>query len=308
MENKSFRIVLFVAQDFGYQLVKHLQTLHGIDFLVISYDDQYDLYYGYRSVLKHCTEIGIKCFDYSKNRQKIYDIVTSFHPTHILCGYFAKLLSEKIIRSAEHGTFNIHPGYLPQYRGPFPTAWAILNGENSFGITIHYVDIGIDTGDIIFQRKFDILPDETGHEIYKKSMELSTEFYLQKLTEILYLNFKPIKQVGYGSYYGNIPSHVKIDWHRPTHYICNEVRVHAPPHFPAYSFIKNKCILFNKCSVIDTKEHTSQGAGKILKVLENGSFIVSGVDGCLLVEDYDCVPMDNYGFKFNHIYKGLRFL
>jgi methionyl-tRNA formyltransferase len=302
-----FQLVLFVAQDFGYQFVQHLKTLHELDMLVVSFDDAYDLYYGYRSTLDLCKESGVPCIDYLKNKDRIYDIVTSFRPTHIICGYFDKLLSQKIISAAKHGAFNIHPGYLPQYMGPFPTAWAILNGESSFGITIHYVDVGIDTGDILFQKMYDILPDETGFELYIRSMQLSATFYIEKLSDILNLNFKPIKQIGCGSYYGNIPIHVQIDWQKPTSYICNEVRVHTLPYFPAYSFIKNKCVLFKKCSVVDKKEHTLQGAGRILEVFENGAFLVSGVDSIILVEDYEFLPLDDHGLKFNHIHKGLKF-
>lgn len=307
INNKRFRIILFVAQDFGYQFLQHIQTLQHIDMLVVSFDDLYDSYYGYRSVLNLCKESGIPHIDYSEDREKIYDIVTSFNPTHIFCGYFAKLLSQEIISAAKHGVFNIHPGYLPQYRGPFPTAWAIVKGESTFGITIHYVDSGIDTGDILFQRKYDILPDETGFEIYTRSMQLSADFYFEKVPDILSLKFKSKKQLRHGSYYGNIPSHVKIDWQKPTRYICNEVRVHTSPYYPSYSFIKNRCILFKKCSVFDSKKYTLQGAGKIIEVFEDGTFLVSGVDEVVLVEDYDCFPTDSDGFKFNHIHKGLKF-
>ena len=305
--NKKFKIALFAAQDFGYQLVKYLQTIQHLDLMVFSYDNLYDSYYGYRSALTLCKESKITCVDFHKSRSMIYDIINAFSPTHIICGFYDRILSQKIISTAKYGAFNVHPGHLPKYRGPFPTAWAILNGEDLFGITIHYMDSSIDTGDIIFQKTHNILPDETGFELYNHSMRLSAELYAEKLEDILCGNYEPNKQTRYGTYYGNIPSHVQIDWRKPSRYICNEVRVHAPPYYPAYSFVKNKCILFKKCFVFDTKEHTSQGPGKILEVFKNGTFLVSSVDGCVLVEDYECIPKDIHGSKFNHVFKGLRF-
>ena len=63
-----FQVVLFVAQDFGYQFVQHLKTLSKLDMLVVSFDDAYDSYYGYRSTLNLCKESGVPCINYSKDK------------------------------------------------------------------------------------------------------------------------------------------------------------------------------------------------------------------------------------------------
>lgn len=69
---------------------------------------------------------------------------------------FNQILKKEIINLAGRGFINCHAGALPFYRGRNPLNWAIINGEKQFGITVHYVDEGIDTGDIVEQRLFPI--------------------------------------------------------------------------------------------------------------------------------------------------------
>lgn len=69
---------------------------------------------------------------------------------------FNQILRKEIINTPKLGFINCHAGALPFYRGRNPLNWALINGEKSFGITVHYVDEGIDTGDIIEQRLYPI--------------------------------------------------------------------------------------------------------------------------------------------------------
>lgn len=76
---------------------------------------------------------------------------------------FNQILKKEIINFPRLGFINCHAGALPFYRGRNPLNWALINGESSFGITVHYVDEGIDTGDIIEQRLYPItLTDDYG--------------------------------------------------------------------------------------------------------------------------------------------------
>lgn len=68
-----------------------------------------------------------------------------------ICGFHHKL-DKEFIGQFKH-IINIHPSCLPYYRGPEPITWALLDHQTHFGITLHYVDINIDTGNIISQHK-----------------------------------------------------------------------------------------------------------------------------------------------------------
>lgn len=74
---------------------------------------------------------------------------------------FDQILKRGILAAAPLGVVNCHAGALPFYRGCNPINWAIINGETRFGVTVHAVDEGIDTGDVILQTFAPIGPDDT---------------------------------------------------------------------------------------------------------------------------------------------------
>jgi methionyl-tRNA formyltransferase len=79
---------------------------------------------------------------------------------HVSMSY-DQILRDQILRLPPRGTLNCHAGALPFYRGRNPLTWALINGEKEFGITVHWIDLGIDTGDIVLQIKVPIRPVDT---------------------------------------------------------------------------------------------------------------------------------------------------
>jgi methionyl-tRNA formyltransferase len=71
----------------------------------------------------------------------------------IVCSY-SMILPASVLAVPVHGAVNVHGGLLPEYRGGHVAQWAIINGEREFGVTLHYMDDGIDTGPIIAERRF----------------------------------------------------------------------------------------------------------------------------------------------------------
>ena len=81
---------------------------------------------------------------------------------------FSFILPEKIINTPKHKLVNIHFSLLPKYRGASPVQFAILNGDKSTGITFYIVDKGLDTGEIIFQKEFELVESENSGELYRR--------------------------------------------------------------------------------------------------------------------------------------------
>ena len=77
-------------------------------------------------------------------------------PDLIVIYSMSQLLGRNIFTLPKYGAINLHPSLLPKYRGPNPFFWMYYNMDLSFGITIHYIDEGEDTGDIIYHEAFDI--------------------------------------------------------------------------------------------------------------------------------------------------------
>jgi methionyl-tRNA formyltransferase len=83
-------------------------------------------------------------------------VMDAYKPDLLVSMSFNQILKKEIIGYAPKGFINCHAGALPFYRGRNPLNWVLINGESSFGITVHYVDEGIDTGDIVEQRLYPI--------------------------------------------------------------------------------------------------------------------------------------------------------
>ena len=84
----------------------------------------------------------------------------------IVVAYFDRILKPELINIPSMGCINLHMALAEEYRGCFPTTWAILNGEQRTGVTLHYIDSGIDSGDIISQIEVPITGTTTGKSLY----------------------------------------------------------------------------------------------------------------------------------------------
>ena len=139
-------------------------------------------------------EIGLKCKQWAKN-----NLPDGFEITHIIeeCDIFISILYDKILSKDFIQTrecYNFHPAILPNYAGVGTMTWSILNKETEHGITLHLIDEGIDTGDIIDVIKFSIDEDETAESLHKKTMKKMLGFFKNKLYIILNKNYKTYKQ------------------------------------------------------------------------------------------------------------------
>jgi methionyl-tRNA formyltransferase len=89
----------------------------------------------------------------------------------IIVAVFARILKQSLINVPPRGCVNVHPSLLPRYRGPEPIYWVLANHEKMTGVTIHYIDEGIDSGDIVLQKQLEIRPDETELTLMQRSLE-----------------------------------------------------------------------------------------------------------------------------------------
>ena len=98
--------------------------------------------------------------------------VATYKPDYVLC-FVAQILKKKVFKILGDKVINTHGSYLPQYRGAAQYVWYLLNKDTHFGVTVHYIAPGLDTGDIVFQRRFPIQSDVS---VYKLHYVLSKAF------------------------------------------------------------------------------------------------------------------------------------
>jgi len=302
------KIVIFGCQQIAVDVIRYLSTLDDVSLpLVITYELPLDQTYGYESVIKLCEEINIKVINPKSVNKDVIQKIIEISPDIILSIYYRKIFPKKLINLPNLGCINIHPSALPYYRGPVPTAWAIENGETQFGITIHYMDEGIDTGDILIQEKHAINDDETGYELYTRAMTLGFDLFRNNFKKIINGEIKATPQIGIGSYYGKKNGRYTIDWKKSTKHILGLIRVHSKPFNPAETVLFNRYFLINKALEYKLDNIPLQGAGKIIKVLDEDQFVVSCSDGYLLIKDYEIAPTITDQEKKIYLKEGNKF-
>lgn len=301
-------IIVFGCQQIAVDFIKYLKKQKDITMpCVATYELPLDKIYGYESVSSVAGKLKLPVKSPKYFDANFLDEIRSYNPDYIFSIYYRKIFPKELLNIPTKNCINIHPGLLPYYRGPVPTGWAIKNGENHFGITIHYMDEGIDTGDILIQKKHRIHNNETGNELYKRAMSLGAKLLIDNFRKIITNKVKARKQEGVGSYYGKFKDKPMIDWQQTADDIQRLVRAHAKPYDPVGAKLFNKYVLINKVSIIRSKKYIPQGIGRIVDILNNERLIVSCVDGCVVFEDYEIVPKLNKIEKSIYLKKGNRF-
>ncbi len=95
-------------------------------------------------------------------------LLRAHEPDLAICTGFPWLISQETIDVPRLGIVNGHPSLLPRYRGPFPIAWAIRNGETEIGMTFHLMDAAFDTGNVLAQKTVPLSEDDTDETLYGK--------------------------------------------------------------------------------------------------------------------------------------------
>jgi methionyl-tRNA formyltransferase len=143
------------------------------------------------SLRRYAQEFGIKIV----SLEELYEIKDLI---------FLSLEYEKLIRPEKFLSselFNIHFSKLPSYKGMYTSAWPILNGELHSGVTLHKIDSGIDTGEIINQKTFLISRDETARTLYFKYLEHGLNLFKENICNLVNKNYASTPQKDSNSSY-----------------------------------------------------------------------------------------------------------
>jgi methionyl-tRNA formyltransferase len=109
---------------------------------------------------------GLPCLEPHDLRERGFlEGLKELSPSLVVTAAYGKILPPQVLQIPALGCINVHPSLLPLYRGAAPVQRAIMAGARETGVTIYYMDKGMDTGDIILQKKVAIHPGETGGEL-----------------------------------------------------------------------------------------------------------------------------------------------
>lgn len=102
----------------------------------------------------------------------------------VVGGGWHELIPEYIFSFPKFGSINVHPSLLPEFRGTSITRWQVLNGVDTSGCTIHYINEKFDEGEIISQQSIEVSSDTTPQDLFKKLSELGADMMSQLLASI----------------------------------------------------------------------------------------------------------------------------
>lgn len=118
-----------------------------------------------------------KIFDGSKLRDPVMlQAIRTLQPDIGISILFGYIVRADFLEIFSKGCINLHPAYLPYNRGAYPNVWSIVEGTPA-GTTLHYIDVGIDTGQIVAQRQVPVEPIDTGETLYCKLEQASLELF-----------------------------------------------------------------------------------------------------------------------------------
>lgn len=148
---------------------------------------------------------------------------------------------------------------LPNYRGPAPIQWAVINGDTKTGVTIMYLNEGMDSGDIITQQEVDINENETTGELWDRLSSIGAELLLKSVQNI---NNGIIERTPQGGEFTLAPmlnkEMSKIDWNaKKSIEIKNLVRG-LNPIMGTYTFLNSKKVKFWRVDILSIEEYENQ--------------------------------------------------
>lgn len=187
-KNLSTRMVVFASGPVGHHAVMHL-TEHWSSNLagVVSAGPDPIL-----AKLLETQSASLIVWD-PKLAQKCRDVIAALKPDIIVLAWWPYILKTAELCLGQAYTLNMHPSYLPHCRGKDPNFWAIIE-RRPFGVTIHHVDEGVDTGDIAFQRMIEIGWEDTGETLYHRAKDAMTQLFADVCPRILALDIPRLPQ------------------------------------------------------------------------------------------------------------------
>lgn len=176
-----------------------------------------------------------------------YEEICKYNPDLIVTCAYGQIIPREILDLPRLGCINIHASLLPKYRGGAPIQTAIINGDKETGITIMYMDVGMDTGDIIEQKAIPILDDDTCESMHNKLSLLGSSLLKQVLPTIIEGTNKREKQNSEEATYAPIITRQMehLDFSKKASEVNNKVR--GLNSWPLANFILND----EECKVIN---------------------------------------------------------
>jgi methionyl-tRNA formyltransferase len=206
-------------------------------------------------------------------------------PDLILVWSYPMILPREIIEIPRYGCVNLHLGLLPEYRGVNGVRWALLNGEDKTGVTLHFMDAGIDSGDMISRVAFPIMPEDDILSLMQKSKIAGLRLLENSWTGIVSgkVGAMPQDESKANYYSAKMAPPEVIDWSKSNVQIHNLIRASVAP-YPGVRTFWNDSKLVVKRSRLNDSGPAKSPPGTIEGLNASGVEIATGSGNLLITE------------------------
>jgi methionyl-tRNA formyltransferase len=281
------KICIAGKNDIGAKVLHFaVQLLGAKEVVVVPNSDDSGRHTWQKSLRQTAIELGVREMSL-EDIYKIEDIL-------FLSVEYNNIIKPELFKTKR--LINIHFSKLPKYKGMYTSIWPILNGESESGVTLHRIDKGIDTGQIIAQSTFPILPDDASRDVYFNYMHAGFNIIVDNFEKLLRNDFEAFPQPAAGSTYYSKKSinysDLKINFWATAQQIHNYVRGFS---FYEYQLLK----IFG--SVVRKSEITADSSK------DKPGVIVYEDDKCIIVNtvDYNICLYKDYSLQlFEYVQAG----
>lgn len=279
---KDKRVVFMGTPDFSVPVLEKLIENTNVVLVVT----KKDAYVGRKKVLTEspvaiCAhEHNIEVYKPNKLKED-YEYILNKKPDIIITCAYGSIVPKVVLDYPIYGCINVHASLLPKYRGASPIVASILNGEKETGITIMYMDEGIDTGNIIMSRSIEIEDNDNSLSLSNKLSLLGANLLIDTLPKIFEgENFDIPQDNEEATYVGMLKREDEhIDFNNSVENIKNQVRAFSPE---PYAFINIDDTEY-KISEVEIKKCDVSKIGIIVEVNKD-SFGITAKDGIVYIK------------------------
>lgn len=273
-------VVFMGTPDFAVPSLENIAKVHNVQAVFT----QPDKPVGRKMVLtppdvKVCAEkLGIPVYQPVKLKDSdSYEIIKELNPDVIVVVAYGQILPENILNIPKYGCINVHGSLLPKYRGAAPIQWSVLNGDKVTGVTTMYMEKGLDTGDILETKEYEIGINDTAGEVFDTLAEMGGKLILHTLEKAEKGELHPIKQDDSKSSYAKMldKSMCNIDFSKTNLQVHNQVRGLSP--WPVASTKLNGKVL----KIFETR--LAGGKGKPGEILNTNPLTIACGEGAVVV-------------------------
>ena len=298
---KKVRTIFMGTPEFSLNVFETVYKLCDIVCVVT----KKDAYVGRKKVLtpspikKKAMEYGIDVLT-PDSLKKEYEDILEYDPELIITCAYGKILPEVILDYPKYGCINIHASLLPKYRGSAPIEWALMNGERETGITLMYMDKGMDTGDIIDKVIYNIKDSDDSLSVHNELSKLGSIILEKNFNNIISGNITRIKQDDKESSIAPMITRdmERIDFNNLGIDILNKIKAFSPSPL-VNTIINNEEIKIKKAHFIK-KDNTL--VGNI--VITNKELYIECLDGYIYLDIIK--PMGKKEMDIKSYLNGLR--